>query len=88
MHIINIIDAPCGAGKTSWAIQEIKRNTVEAIREGSYTLIMDESLDTITQFNNSQSVRLTRKSITQTTLKHRARYIHRLGYHLRTIFHG
>lgn len=117
---IKIIDAPCGAGKTTWAIQQINHNsetsyvyctpfldeidrirnecgwnrfrepqqytgskidnfnellssggcvavshvtflnataeTLQAIHEGSYTLILDEVLDVIMNFNDVQTV--------------------------------
>ena len=121
MNTVQVIDAPCGVGKTSWAIQNINekeedsfifctpfldeidrvrcscggyarfkeplpyngskldnfnelladgvdiavthttflnatKETLELIRTGNYTLIIDEVLDVITEFNKVQSV--------------------------------
>lgn len=119
MADIKVIDAPCGAGKTSWAIQYINENpeksfiycapfldelsrikeacphrfvephpyngsklddfndlladgkdivvthttflnatseTLDAIREGEYTIIIDEALDVVTDFNTTQRI--------------------------------
>lgn len=117
---IKVVDAPCGAGKTTWAINEINRrketsyvyctpfldeisrirdkcgrsrfaepqpytgskldnfnellingtstavshvtflnathDTLQAIHEGSYTLILDEVLDVVMDFNSVQTV--------------------------------
>jgi len=135
MSNINVIDAPCGMGKTSWAIQEINAHedesyifctpflgeitrirqscglfsrfkeplpytgtkiddfnnllstgvdiavthttflnatpeTLEAIRTGDYTLIIDEVLDVITDFNTVQTVAETpRQKVSKDDLK-------------------
>lgn len=132
---IQVIDAPCGAGKTSWAIQNINENsdesfiyctpfldeidrirkacgryqrfsepipftgakidnfnellatggdiavthitflnatqeTLDLIRTGNYTLIIDEVLDVVTDFNKVQSVENTsRQTITKEDIK-------------------
>lgn len=132
---IQVIDAPCGAGKTSWAIQNINENTeecyiyctpfldeidrvrracggyhrfsepqpytgtkidnfnellaagkdiavthvtflnatqetMELIRTGSYTLIIDEALEVVTDFNKVQSVEgASRQTISKEDIK-------------------
>lgn len=133
---ITVIDAPCGYGKTTWAIQHINKNprksfvfctpflseidrirdacfrdrfyepqqnngsgtkiegfnkllandksiavshttflnateeTLELIRNGGYTLIIDEALEVVTEFNNVQSVEHSpRQSIEQGDLR-------------------
>lgn len=124
---IKVVDAPCGFGKTSWAIQEISENldkayvyctplldeiqrirsacgygniqeplpyngtkidnfdellakcenvavthstflnatstTIQNIMEGEYTLILDEVLEVITDFNNTQTVETSPKQM-------------------------
>lgn len=133
--MIQVIDAPCGAGKTSWAVQHINEHdednfvfctpfleeidrirsccgnyhrfaeplpyegsklddfnnllssvkdiavthvtflnatseTIELVRSGSYTLIIDEALDVVMNFNNVQSVAgVERQSITRGDIK-------------------